>query len=212
MTTRVARIFAFSGKFGSGKSNFMSYFGTRLGGAYRAAGVVAPLWANFSLQDSIPVRSIPELYLCGYPHGPWGVLELDELHDTVDSRQSSGMANRPFLEWYTQCRKGQTDVLMATQVLDQIDKRVRRMLSGEFHCLDIGGERSQIDLYEIDEGTGDRLRRVNSFVWYRPWAYGLYSHLERAWPLEAGGAKAAPASRPVVPPAVVVSSSSSRKW
>jgi hypothetical protein len=186
----VAKIVCCTGDFGSGKSNFASFLGVELARSRRC-----PLWANYSLLGSLPVRSVVELFDCKR-----GVLVLDELHDTIDSRSSSGMANAGFLEWFMQCRKQESDVLFMTQVLDQVDKRVRRMVKAEFCFSDLNGSHSQVECYRINL-DGERESRISSKVWDRRLAYGLYNHLERAWRLEAppkavaGGPGERPAER-----------------
>jgi hypothetical protein len=171
---RVAKIVVCSGDFGSGKSNFASYLAVSLARRYNA-----PLWANYSLRGSVALRKISDLYECRS-----GVLVFDELHDLIDSRQSSGTHNAEFLEWFMQSRKLQSDIIICTQVLDQIDKRVRRMCKAEFAFQSLGEHLSQVETFRIDL-MGERCERINSRVWDRRLAYGLYDHLERAWVLEA---------------------------
>lgn len=177
---RVAKILVFTGDFGSGKSNLCSYMAVQLAQRYRS-----PLWANYDLKGSIPIRTVAELH-----HLRGGVLALDELHDTVDSRNSAGMNNKAFLEWFMQSRKMQTDILICTQVLDQIDKRVRRMCKAEFCCTALTDRYSEVKSFRLDL-DGAREKPLNNMIWDRQRAYGLYDHLSPAWSLASAEPRAA---------------------
>lgn len=161
-------IIACSGLFGSGKSAYASWLARRLQ-LRRGCRV----WANYHLDRARPLRSIPQLYEC-----VGGVIVLDELQGTIHARQSS--KNLEFLEWFDQCRKQDSDVLVITQALHKIDVIVREMIEVCYACRRVDGRWSEIEAYDLTAATP---ARRNQFGFDRSLAYGLYNHRERAWRL-----------------------------
>jgi hypothetical protein len=161
-------IIACSGLFGSGKSAYASWLAARI---HARRG--CPVWANYTLVGSRALRSIPQLYEC-----IGGVIVLDELQGTIHARRSS--KNLEFLEWFDQCRKQDSDVLVITQALHKIDVIVREMIEVCYHCQRVDGRWSEVVGYDL---TGATPVIRNRFGFDRSLAYGLYNHRERAWRL-----------------------------
>jgi hypothetical protein len=154
--------------FGSGKSAYASWLAARL-----VARRGCQLWANFHHLYSRPLRTIPQLYTCVD-----GVVLLDELQGTIHARQSS--KNLEFLEWFDQCRKQDSDVLVLTQALHKIDVIVREMIEVCYACRRVDGRWSEIEAYDL---TGGAPAKKSQFGFDRSVAYHLYNHKERAWRL-----------------------------
>lgn len=112
------------GKMGSGKTLVM----TMLAGFFRLHNALSlPVYANYSLKDSLIVDSVKELLRIEN-----GVVCLDEFWVSLDSR---AWKNNVFLTWWiNQTRKKNLLVLYTTQHFGQIDLRVRRATDMLIYC------------------------------------------------------------------------------
>lgn len=160
-------IYCASGKFGSGKTAFISFMATQT-----AAGNHVPLWSNYNLRGATPIRTYDDLYACED-----GVIALSELQIICDSRDMKKA--KLFIEWFLQCRKSGCEIYFDTQALHQVDKRVRDNSDIYFELRKLGASFSGVEVWDLST-----LQMVNTFAIDRRWSYDLYNHRERAWTLE----------------------------
>ncbi len=172
-------VIAVTGGFGSGKSSLACYLA-----AQYAKTRGAPLWANFELQGANPIRSVEALSACRD-----GVIVFDEFYLLIDSRKIKD--NLPFLDWWLQCRKSGCQVIWIAQRFKDVDIRARMTTDYRFECRNLGGDRTEVKKWDL---TGEVEKGVGSFCFDRRVSYGLYDSWARAWPLDAGGKRSAPAS------------------
>jgi type IV secretory pathway VirB4 component len=112
---------AVCGQMGSGKTLLMSILGLML------KNDSVPVYANYDLQDSIPVNSQSNLIKIAN-----GAICLDEFWLTLDSRN---WKNNVFLtRWINQTRKKNLIVFYTTQSFGQIDIRVRNATDYVIYC------------------------------------------------------------------------------
>lgn len=161
-------VYSAEGRFGSGKTAFCVWFAAEL--ARRRGGV--PLWCNFNVVGGQTIHTFEDLYRC-----EGGVILLDELQNTIHARRSN--YNLVFLEWFDQCRKQDSDVIIITQALHKVDVIVREMIELDFDCEDKGDGYSRITPYDLHTG-----KKKTAFTFDRRVSYDRYNTRERAWALK----------------------------
>jgi hypothetical protein len=176
-------IYAFTGGLGSGKTLLMSLFAMLM---HQAAGL--PAYANYGLKFARRVETYGELFNLGY-----AVVALDEAHVLIDSRMFSKSHVIAFTQWALQTRKAGLVVLMTTQSIHQIDKRVRGIIDRLYICKRygrLGQLRTRYTVCDpVDHDTLWLPRGSKSFA-HMPFMYAAYDTLERAGGPGAGAAGA----------------------
>lgn len=105
----------FTGSLGSGKTLSMTFWGR-----YLASRLHMPVYSNYKTSFSQQIDSWD--YLTSITNG---VVLLDELHITFDSRLWSNTAKRT--HFLLQTRKKNLCVMYTTQHISQVDKRIRNI-------------------------------------------------------------------------------------
>lgn len=113
-----------------------------------------PVYANFHIGGAVYVDS-----WAGFMRVRDGVLVWDEAHLDIDSREfASNVAITP---WLTQLRKLGVDLIVVSQNIDQVDKRLRRLGDRLLRCeavVSAGGRSTRV--YVVDLFASTVLRTV----------------------------------------------------
>jgi len=147
----------FTGSLGSGKTLSMTYYGRLLG--HRTG---AKVYSNYQTTFSKLITSWDELTAIKD-----GIVLLDELHITFDSRLWSNTAKRT--HFLLQTRKKGLIVMFTTQHISQVDKRIRNICDNVIMCEKKGGLiRNTIVKFLTDEmGRQIVLKNIHKiYTWY----------------------------------------------
>lgn len=110
------------GKMGSGKTLSMTIIAT-----YLARQLGAPLFSNYSLINSGPIRNLKDLWQIEN-----GIICLDEVWLTMDSRLWKDNVN--LTRWVNQTRKKKVVVFYTTQHIRQVELRMRQATDILIYC------------------------------------------------------------------------------
>jgi len=116
------------GKMGAGKTLSMSVLASFL-----ASRTGLPLYSNYSLKDSRPIRNLRDLWEIDS-----AIFCFDEIWLTMDSRQWKD--NVALTRWVNQTRKKKMLVFYTTQHINQVEMRVRKATDILIYCEKKNGE------------------------------------------------------------------------
>ena len=120
------------GNKGDGKTTLLSFF---LYNAYLKRKKEY-LFSNYELNFTFNWLNAYELIL-NWDKFENSIIGIDELHDYVDSRNSSSIQNRLICSWFLQSRHTESDIVFSTQFPDQVDKRIMRIVDIDIICKNI---------------------------------------------------------------------------
>ena len=152
----------FTGSLGSGKTASMTFWG-----AYFAYKTGMPVYSNYAL--SMPREIKTQLI------DSWdaltritnGIVLLDELHITFDSRLWSNTAKRT--HFLLQTRKKNLVVMFTTQHISQVDKRIRNICDYVLLCEKKAGQFRNSVIHFLTNELGRQLLLKNMrpvYDWY----------------------------------------------
>jgi hypothetical protein len=156
---------SFEGGLGSGKTLGMTFFlGVERDIAHKTVYANYPLhFDHFELQMGKLLADMDELQDVA--------IGIDEFHIFCDSRVAASKKNLFFSYFATQTRKRNVSFYFTSQFLDQVDKRIRRLVDYRIMCETLGGEWFRYVMYDLTQMTP----RTKTFYLYGPYVYGLYS-------------------------------------
>ena len=76
---------------------------------------------------------------------------IDEFHVFCDSRSAGKSRNRLISYFALQTRKRNVSLYFTTQFLDQVDKRLRRLVDYRIYCNTVGGDWFQYDMIDLTQ-------------------------------------------------------------
>lgn len=112
----------FEGARGSGKTLGMSCFAS-----IYAKNCGKQLYSNYPLAKSKLIKSKAQMFAIRN-----GIICIDEAHDVMDSRNFK--FNKLITDYFLLLRHYHNDLFLATQALDQIDLRIRRLINEIVFC------------------------------------------------------------------------------
>ncbi len=160
------RIVCFEGPLRAGKTLHMTLEGAR---AFAAGHTV---YANYETMYSQQIDSIDDLYNCRS-----GVLMLDELQATMDSRQSKD--NVELTQWLVLIGKLGLTLFYTTQWIGQVDVRLRNVTTDLYRCrrrIINGNKATLVTTYDLYAGEGTQ--RNKYILHHNAGLYALYNTLD----------------------------------
>jgi hypothetical protein len=158
----------FMGKMGSGKT-----LGQTILAAYASNVLKLPLYANYGLKiPFIPVKTTTDLW-----NAKQGILALDELHLTMDSRLWTN--NVSLSHFITQSRKKELLVIYTTQHIGQVDLRIRQNTDFLIYC----ERKKQKFIWNVlDYQYNDLIRKI--YLQKPERFFNIYDTKELMWPIK----------------------------
>jgi hypothetical protein len=130
-------IHAFEGELGNGKTLLMSFKVLQRWLSFRRRGIKCKVLANYGLKiphEKVTVERLLFMMKSGEDLQNC-IIALDELQVLLDSRNSISDVNQLLSYFFLQSRKQNVYVYFTTQFLDQVEKRVRRIVDTVTSCV-----------------------------------------------------------------------------
>lgn len=181
-------IVLYTGGLGSGKTFMMTVTGYYMHTVSRA-----PVYANYAVSYAEKLISYEHLFSLER-----AIVLIDEAQVLIDSRMFSSNKQRQFTQWSLQTRKAMLTILMTTQRIHQIDKRVRGIVDVVFECakFGIGGAyRSRVRRF-VPVGEDEYLYTGSRSVIHLKQFYQLYDTYQRVTMLKDDGLPSRPVGLP----------------
>jgi hypothetical protein len=157
----------FTGGLGSGKTYSMTFYGR-----YMAETLKLPVYANYETSFATKITSWEQLTSITN-----GIILLDELHITFDSRLWSNTAKRT--HFLLQTRKKNLMCMFTTQHISQVDKRIRNICDYVILCEKKGSLFRNTVVNFLKDEIGRNITLKNSKIvqnWYN--TYEIISYIK----------------------------------
>jgi len=155
---------SFEGGLGSGKTLGMTFF--------------------LKCEQSLMGKTIYANYPLQFPYEPLNMKQLlatmtdlvdvsvaiDEFHIFCDSRVAASKRNLMMSYFGTQTRKRNVSFYFTSQFLDQVDKRIRRLVDYRIFCESLGGDWFRYLMYDLTQ----MMPKTKVFYLYGPFVYNQY--------------------------------------